>query len=148
MSHVWRRLPKARLHIVNVTDKKMYETFQAFIKHAKLWTYTRTLGGPVKQQDVPMLLNRADIVVSGLYPLSARGIEALACGRAYVSAGYDGGDGSYPWIVPDYSVEAFAETIEACWNDFGKVDYREYAETYHDEAESSKLRCDIYQRYL
>ena len=65
-----------------------------------------------------------------------------------MSAGYDGGEGQYPWIVPEYSVEAFAETIVACWEDYGKVNYREYAETYHDEAESSKERCAIYEKYL
>ena len=148
MAQVWRQNPKARFHIVNVTDKKMYETLSILIKHCKFWPFVRTLGGPVKQQDVPVLLNRADIVVSALYPLSARGIEALACGRAYISAGYDGGDGKYPWVVPEYSVEAFANTISACWADYGKVNYREYAERYHDEAESAKQRCEIYARYL
>lgn len=148
MAQVWRDNPKARLHLFNVQDPKMKETLSAFIKHSKLWTFVRTLSGPVKQDQVPALLNRAHIVASGLYPLSARGIEALACGKAYVSAGYDGGDGQYPWIVPSYSVEDFAETIQACWADYGKVDYREYAETYHDEAESSRQRIAVYERYL
>lgn len=147
MAQVWRHNPKARLHIVNVQDKKMHETLSALIKHSKLWPFVRTLSGPVKQADVPALLNRAHIVASGLYPLSARGIESLACGVAYVSAGYDGGDGAYPWIPHQYSVEAFAETITACWDDYGKVNYREYAEHYHDEAESSKQRVAIYAKY-
>lgn len=148
MAQYHQRNPKARLHIYNVTDKRMADTFQTFIKHSKLWTFLRTFSGPVKQNEMPTLLNRADMVVSALYPLSARGIEALGCGKAYVSAGYDGGDGQYPWIVPEYSVEAFADTIEACWADYGKVNYREYAETYHNEAESSKQRCEIYAKYL
>jgi glycosyltransferase involved in cell wall biosynthesis len=148
MAHVVKKLPKARLHIFNVTDKKMYDTFSTFVKQSKLWTYVRTLTGPVKQQDVPGLLNRADIVVSSLYPLSARGIEALGCGKAYVSAGYDGGEGQYPWIVPEYSVEAFADTIIDCWGDYQKINYREYGEKYHDEAESSKQRIQIYEKYV
>jgi len=148
MAQVHRRNPKARLHIFNITDKRQADCWQEFTKHSKLWTFLRTLSGSVKQNEVPQMLNRADIVVSALYPLSARGIEALACGKAYISAGYDGGDGQYPWIVPEYSVEAFAETIEACWGDYGKVDYRGYAEQYHDEAESSKQRCEVYAKYL
>ncbi len=146
MQQVVQKLPKARLHLYNVADKKMQETFGAFVKHSKLWTYVRTIAGPVKQADVPGLLNRADIVVSALYPLSARGIESLACGKAYVSAGYDGP--GYPWIVPEYSVEAFAETIVRCWEDYGQLNYRAYAEAHHDEAESAAQRCAIYQRYL
>lgn len=148
MLHVWKKLPKARLHIYNLQDKRMAETFSGLVKEAKLWTYVRSLQGPVKQAEVPALLNRADIVASALYPLSARGIEALACGKAYVSAGYDGGDGSYPWVVPSYSVEDFADTIIRCWEDYGKLNYREYAERHHDEAESSKVRCAIYEKYL
>lgn len=148
MAHVVKKLPKARLHLFNVNDQKMRDTFSAFIKHSKLWTYVRTLSGGVKQQEVPGLLNRADIVVSNLYPLSARGIEALGCGKAYVSAGYDGGEGQYPWIPESLSVEAFADTIINCYENYDKINYREYAETYHDEAESSKQRVAIYERYL
>lgn len=148
MMHVWKRLPKARLHLVNCNDKKMHETFSAFVKHSKLWPYVRTLTGGLPHDKVPEMLNRADIVVSALHPLSARGIETLGCGKAYVSAGYDGGDGHYPWIVPDYSVEAFADTIVDCWENYDKINYREYAETYHDEASASQQRCEIYEKYL
>lgn len=148
MAHVWRKFPKARLHLYNVSDAKMRETFSSFIKHSKLWPFVRSLHGPVKSHEVPTLLNRADIVVSSLYPLSARGIEALGCGKAYISAGYDGGEGQYPWIPESYSVEAFADTIADCWENYDKLKYREYAETYHDEAESSRQRCVIYERYL
>jgi glycosyltransferase involved in cell wall biosynthesis len=148
MQQVLKAFPKARLHLYNVTDQKMQDTFGAFVKHSKLWTFLRSLKGAVKQAEVPGLLNRADIVVSGLYPLSARGIEALACGKAYVSAGYDGGDGDYPWIVPQYSVEAFAATLVKCAENYDTVNYRQYAERYHDEAESSTQRCALYEKYL
>ena len=148
MVQVLKAFPKARLHLYNVNDQKMRDTFGAFVKQSKLWTYVRSLKGAVKQAEVPALLNRADMVVSSLYPLSARGIESLACGKAYVSAGYDGGDGDYPWIVPTYSVEAFATTMIQCWENYGQVDYRAYAERYHDEAESAKQRCALYERYL
>ena len=148
MHEVWKKFPKARLHIYNLADQKMKDTFSTFVKQSKLWTYVRSMQGQVPQADVPILLNRADIVVSSLYPLSARGIEALGCGKAYVSAGYDGGDGSYPWIVPEYSVEAFASTIMNCWENLDKCDYRKYAEQYHNEATSAEQRCQIYGKYL
>lgn len=146
MAQVVRRLPKARLHLYNMNDKKQADTFQTFIKHAKLWTYVRSLQGRVPFEQVPFLLNRVDIVCSALHPLSARGIEALGCGRAYISAGYEGE--GYPWIPQEYSPEAFAETIVACWENYDKVHYREYAEQHHNEAESAKERCEIYARYV
>jgi hypothetical protein len=146
MTHVWKKLPKARMHIFNINDKRQAETWQTYVKQCKLWPFVRTLAGPVKQAEVRGLLNRADIVVSALYPLSARGIEALACGRAYVSAGYD--EPGYPWRVPEYSVEAFAETLIECAENWDKINYRTWAEEHHDEADATAERLDIYQRYL
>ncbi len=146
MVEVWKKLPKARLHIVNIADKRVAETWQTFVKQCKLWPFVRTLGGPVKQQEVPGLLNRADIVVSALYPLSARGIEALACGRAYVSAGYE--EPGYPWKVPEYSVEAFTDTIIACAENWDKIKYREWAVAHHNEEDASRERLAIYERYV
>lgn len=146
MIEVQKKLPKARLHVYNISDKKQADTWQTFVKQCKLWTFVRSLQGPVKQQDVAGLLNRADMVVSALFPLSARGIEALACGRAYVSAGYD--EPGYPWRVPEYSVEAFAETIIDCWSDYQKIDYRQWAEDHHDEKDATAERIAIYEKYL
>jgi hypothetical protein len=146
MMQVWKKLPKARFHIYNIQDQKQAETWHTFVKQCKLWPFVRTLSGPVKQGEVCGLLNRADIVVSALYPLSARGIEALACGRAYVSAGYD--EPGYPWRVADYSVDAFAETMIACAESWDKINYRQWAEAHHNEADATAERLTIYERYL
>ena len=145
MKLVWQQLPEARLHLYNCTDKKMHETFSALIKQCKLWPYVRSLMGQVTHAEVPALLNRADIVVSGLYPLYARGIEALGCGKAFIGAGYK--EAGYPWQT-EMSPEAMAATIIDCWGDYDKVNYRQWALDHHDEAESAKQRCAIYQRYL
>jgi len=146
MAQVWKKLPKARLHVFNITDQKQADTWSTFVKQCKLWPFVRTLSGPVKQADVAGLLNRADIVVSALYPLSARGIEALACGRAYISCGYD--EPGYPWRPSEYSVEAFAETMIDCWESWDKLDYRKWAEEHHNEADATAERLAIYERYL
>jgi hypothetical protein len=148
MKLVWKALPKARFHIFNMNDKKMYEMFHTMVKQCKLWPFVRTIAGAVPFQDVPTLLNRCDIVVSGLFPLFARSLEALACGKALVSYGYDGGGGSYPWIPATITPEAMADTIIACWEDYQKCDYRAHALTYHDEEKIAARRCDIYSRYL
>jgi len=145
MQQVWQKYPKARLHLYNVQDKKMQDTFSALIKHCKFETFVRSLQGPV--DDVTTLMNRVDIVVSGLYPLYARTpIEALACGKAAICMGYN--PPNYPWKVNEYSPEAFAETIINCWNDYGKLDYRKWAEEKHDVNDMVKQAVSIYERYL
>jgi len=145
MKLVWQQLPKARLHLYNCTDAKMRACFDALIKQAKLWPFVRSLQGAVPANQVPALLRRADIVVSGLFPLYARGIEALGCGKAFLGAGYK--EPGYPWQC-DFSPESMAEEIINCHENYDKIDYREWAEGHHDEAESTKQRLEIYQRYL
>ncbi len=145
MKLVWQVLPKARFHMFNLNDKRMAETFQALVKGAKLWPFVRTLTGPVKSGEVPTLLNRCDIVVSGLFPLYARSIESLGCGKAFISAGYK--EPGYPWQC-EFSPESMAEAIIACWSDYNKINYRQWCLEHHDESESSKERCTIYQKYL
>jgi len=86
MEEVHKKLPDARLHLVNCKDPKMKETFQALIKQCKWWPFIRTLMGPVN--DVNNVYNRVDMVVSGLFPLYARGIEAFGAGKAFIGAGY------------------------------------------------------------
>ena len=146
MKLVWKKFPKARFHIYNMTDKKMLETFQAMIKQAKLWTFVRSIHGSVPQKEVPALLNRADIVLSGLYPLYARSIEALACGKAFISAGYR--EPGYPWVPSQFSPEAIAEAIINCWENYDSLNYRQWAEDRHSALESSKQMCEIYERYV
>lgn len=145
MAEVHKTFPKARLHLYNVQDKKMHEAFKGFIDAAKYSTFVRSLQGPV--EDVALLMNRVDIVVSALHPLYARTpLEALACGKAAICAGYN--EPAYPWHVKDYSPEGFAEVIVQCWSDYGKINYRHYAETYHDVHETVKQAVAVYERYL
>lgn len=145
MEKVWQAFPKAKLHLFNCTDQKMYQTFQALQKHNKWWAFLRTMQGPVADADVPLLYNRADIVVSCLYPLYARSIEALGCGKAFLGPGYT--NPGYPWhctLDPD----SMAEALIACWNDYGRIDYRKWAEQHHDVHETVRQTVDIYERYL
>jgi glycosyltransferase involved in cell wall biosynthesis len=145
MQEVWKKFPEARLHLFNCTDKKMYETFKAYIAHAKLWPFVRTLNGPVADADVNALYNRADIVVSGLFPLYARSVECFGAGKALIAAGYR--DQEYPWRC-DLSPESMADAIVRCWEGYDKIDYRAWACAKHDVMETVKQATAIYQRYL
>lgn len=145
MEQVWQKYPKARLHLFNCTDKKMYATFKSLIDHNKWWTFIRSLSGPVADADVNTLYNRADIVVSGLYPLYARSIEAFGAGKAFIGPGYT--DPEYPWhceLHPDSMAKALIE----CWENYDKYDYRKWAEQKHDVKDTVKQSIEIYQRYL
>lgn len=143
MQEVHKALPGARLHLYNCTDKRMKETFDALIKHNKWWTFIRTLAGPV--QDINLLLNRVDMVVSGLFPLYARGIEAFGAGKAFIGAGYR--EHGYPYTC-DYEPRSMARAILQCWEERGKIDFRAWAQTYHDVSNTVKQAVEVYQRYL
>lgn len=143
MREVWQAFPKARLHLYNCGDKRMFETFDALIKHNKWWPFIRSLSGPVK--DANLLYNKADIVVSALYPLYARGIEAFGAGKAFIGPGYR--EHGYPWVC-QLQPESIARAIIACWEDYGKIDYRKWAEEHHDVAETVRQSVSIYERYL
>lgn len=143
MEQVWRQWPKARLHLYNCTDKKMLETFRALIGHAKWSTFVRTITGPT--QDVNLLYNRADIVISCLYPLYARSIEAFGAGKAFIGAGYT--DPDYPWHFT-LDPASLSRAIMDCWADYGRVDYRQWAERKHDIKESVRQCVDVYRRYV
>jgi len=145
MEEVYRKYPKARLHLYNCNDPKMKETFNALIKNNKWWTFIRTLQGGVPIQDITGLYNKADIVVSCLYPLYARSIEAFACGKAFIGPGYKEHD--YPFQC-NLDPHSMAETIIQCWENYDKVNYREWAEKYHDVRESVRQAVGIYERYL
>jgi len=146
MEKVWQKLPRARLHLFNCTDQKMSETFKTMYTHNK-WdrTFLRSFNGPVKDDMVPYLYNRADIVVSCLYPLYARSIEAFGCGKALIAPGYT--DPEYPFhctLDPD----SMADTIIHTWENYSSVNYRQWAEKKHDVMDTMKQATDIYQRYL
>ena len=145
MQKVWKKYPDARLHLYNCSDKKMYDCFQSLIKEAKLWRFVRSLMGPVKPNEVNQLLNRADIVVSCLYPLYARSIEAFGAGKAFIGPGYE--NPLYPWhcsLDPD----SMADAIIACHENYDKINYRKWAEDHHDVKETVRQSIEIYQKYL
>lgn len=145
MAQVFAKYPKARLHLFNCTDAKMSATFKALINHNKWWAFIRTLSGPVADADVNALYNRADIVVSGLYPLYARSIEAFGAGKAFIGPGYT--DPEYPWHC-ELHPDSMAKALVDCWENYGQVNYRQWAERKHDVMETVKQSVDIYGRYL
>lgn len=144
MQQVWQKFPKARLHLFNCTDPKMYATFKALHAHNKWWAFLRTMSGPVKDADVNALYNRADIVVSGLYPLYARSIEAFGAGKAFIGPGYK--VDNYPWQC-DLHPTSIANAIINCWENYGQVNYRHWAEIHHDVQETVRQSVAIYERY-
>lgn len=145
MQEVWKKFPKARLHLVNCNDKKLYDMFKALIGNNKWWTFIRTLTGAVPSDKMNELYNKADIVVSCLYPLYARSIEAFGAGKALVCPGYREHD--YPWTC-ELHPESIAKAIIECWENYDKINYREWAETHHDVADTVRQTIDIYRRYL
>lgn len=145
MEQVWKKFPKARLHLFNCTDQKMYETFKALASHNKYWTFTRTMTGAVKDADVNLLYNRADIVVSCLYPLYARSIEAFGAGKAFIGPGYTNPD--YPWHC-ELHPDSMAQAIINCWEHYDRINYRAWAEQHHDVQETVRQSLAVYERYL
>jgi glycosyltransferase involved in cell wall biosynthesis len=144
MEQVWQRYPKARLHLYNCTDPKMYKTFKALHDHNKWWAFLRTMQGPVADADVNLLYNRADIVVSGLFPLYARSIEAFGAGKAFIGPGYK--DPAYPWRC-DLDPVSIADAICRCWENYDQINYRQWAEQKHDVMETVRQTIAIYERY-
>jgi glycosyltransferase involved in cell wall biosynthesis len=145
MEKVWRKYPKARLHLFNCQDPKMHATFKALHQNNKWWVFLRTLSGPVPDGEVNLLYNRADIVVSGLYPLYARSIEAFGAGKAFIGPGYR--DPEYPWRC-DLDPDSIADAITNCWENHDQVNYRQWAERKHDVLSTVAACEDIYRRYL
>ena len=143
MQEVWKQYPKARLHLYNCNEKRVYETFNTLIKHNKWWTFIRTLTGAVEH--INLLYNKVDMVVSCLYPLYARSIEALGAGKAFIGPGYR--EPGYPWTC-ELEPHSMAEAIMACWADYHKLNYRKWAVERHDVAETVKQSLAVYERYI
>lgn len=143
MQKVYEKFPNARLHLYNLQDKRMKETFDALIKNNKWWTFIRSVQGAVA--DVNTLYNRVDMVVSGLYPLYARGIEAFGAGKAFIGPGYR--EPGYPFTC-ELDPDSMADAIIKCWENYTQVNYRKWAEENHDVNESVKQSIEVYQRYL
>lgn len=143
MAEVHKELPNARLHLYNCTDKRMMETFQGLIKNNKWWTFIRSLQGAV--ENVNELYSKIDMVVSCLFPLYARGIEAFGAGKAFIGPGYKVDD--YPYQC-DLDPHSMAQAIIKCWKEYGSVDFRKWAETHHNVKESVKQALEVYERYV
>lgn len=145
MEQVYKKLPNARLHLYNCNDEKMKATFQALTKNNKWWPFIATLNGRIDPNKMPELYNRADIVVSCLFPLYARSIEAFGAGKAFIGPGYKEHD--YEWQC-DLSPQSIADTIIRCWENYDKVDYRDWAERHHNVENTVKQSVEVYNRYL
>lgn len=143
MQEIYKKFPKAQLHLYNCIDKKMHETFQALYKNNKWWTFIRSLQGATN--DVNMLYNRVDMVVSCLYPLYARGIEAFGAGKAFIGPGYR--EEGYPYTC-ELDVDSMRDTIINCWENYDKIDYRKWAVDHHNINDTVKQTIEIYNRYL
>ena len=142
---VHQKYPGARLHLYNGTDPKMVKTFAELVQHCKFDTFVRSIMGPVPDADVPLLYNRADIVVSGLFPLYARSIEAFGCGKPFIGAGYR--DAEYPYRC-DFSPESMADAIIAAWEGRETFNARAWAEAKHDVHDTVREMVAVYQRFL
>ena len=142
MLEIIKTHPKAKLHLYNCPGGKMFDTFQKLINHCRWYTFIGSLKG--QEKDAVKLLNRADIVVSGLYPLYARGIEAFGCGKAFIGPGYR--ESGYPYTC-DLEAGSIAGAILKCWSEYGKVDFRQWAQDHHDVANTVKECVDVYKRF-
>ena len=142
MQEVYKKYPKARLHLFNCPKGKMHDTFEALIKHNKWWPFVRTLSGPT--EDVNLLYNRVDMVVSCLDPLYARGIEAFGAGKAFIGPGYKEHD--YPFTCA-LSPSSIAGAIMKCWENYEDVDYRDWAIAYHDVEATVREAVKVYERF-
>lgn len=142
MEKVFKKYPKARLHLFNCPNQKMLDTFKSLANTCHWSPFLRTLRGAEK--DVNLLYNRADIVVSCLYPLYARGIEAFGAGKAFIGPGYK--EPGYPWTC-DLEPTSMADAIIRCWENYDTVDYRKWAVDHHDVKETVRQSVEIYERY-
>jgi len=143
MQKVWEKYPKARLHLYNITNKSMLETFKALVANNKWWTFIRSMQGPV--DDINLLYNRVDIVVSCLFPLYARSIEAFGAGKAFIGPGYKEND--YPFQC-DLDPDSMADAIINCWENYDNINYRQFAEKHHDVQETVRQAISVYERYI
>jgi len=146
MQKVHQKWPNARFHIYNCSDKKMVDTFQALNTNNHWWPFLRTISGPVATpEEVNLLLNRVDIVVSALHPLYARSIEAFGAGRAFISPGYHEYD--YPWTC-EYDVDSMSHALIKCFENYDKINYRKWSEEHHDVRKTVEQSIKIYERFL
>lgn len=148
MEFVWKRYPEAKLHLFNISDQRMLDTFKALRETCK-WLFIGSLQGPVTYEEVPALINRVDIVVSCLFPLYARTpLEAMACNKGALCPGYPGDPlNPYPFTCT-LNAESMAEAIIAIHENREHFDFRAHAEQWHDVKEMVRRSLDIYRGYL
>jgi hypothetical protein len=77
--------------------------------------------------------------------LYARSIEAFGAGKAFIGPGYT--DVDYPWHC-EYHPDAMARAILDCWADYGRMDYRAWAEQKHDVVNTVKAMTGIFEGYI
>jgi glycosyltransferase involved in cell wall biosynthesis len=147
MEKVHAKYPNARLHLYNCVDKKMFDTFTSLNSHCHWWPFLRSISGAVDggNEGINTLLNRVDIVVSGLYPLYARSIEAFGAGKAFISPGYREHD--YPWTC-EYHPDSMADALLRCFENYDQINYRKWAEDHHDVKNTVAQSIDVYKRFL
>lgn len=146
MEQVHKKYPKAQLHLYNCNDAKMKETFLALNKNNKWWPFLKTLNGAVDGgEQMNLLYNRADIVVSCLFPLYARSVEAFGAGKAFIGPGYKEHD--YPFQC-DLHPDSMAQALIKCWENYDQINYRKWAEEHHNAEKSARQCVEIYKRYL
>lgn len=143
MQIVHRKFPNARLHLFNCPGGKMQETFKALIANNKWWPFIRTMSGAV--DDINTIYNKVDMVVSCLYPLYARGIEAFGAGKAFIGPGYR--EPGWPYTC-ELEAQSMADAIIKCWENYGDINYRKWAQDHHDVAETVRQSVKIYERYV
>lgn len=142
MQKVWTKFPNARLHLFNCRDKKMLDTFRSLYDVGHWWPFLRSISGPT--ENPVALLNSADIVVSCLHPLYARGVEAFGCGKPFICPGYR--EPGYPWTC-DMETGSMADAIIRCWENYSSLDCRKWAEDKHDIKTSAAMALEIYEKY-
>jgi len=146
MQKVHAKWPNARLHIYGVSDKRMFETIQAMNTHSHLWPFLRSISGPVDgPEEVNKLLNKVDIVVSGLFPLYSRSLEAFGAGKGFLCPGYREHD--YPFQC-DLDPESMANALIKMWENRDLINFRSWAEKFHDVRKTVEQSIDIYRRFL
>lgn len=142
MREIIKTLPNAKLHLYNCPGGKMGDTFQALIDHCRWSTFIKSLKGP--QIDSNLLLNKADIVVSCLDPLYARGIEAFGAGKCFIGPGYK--ECGYPYTC-DLEPSSMAKAIIRAHEERGKINFRQWAVQHHNVTDTVKASVDVYRRF-
>lgn len=143
MQELVKTYPRAKLHLYNCPGGKMGDTFTSLIAHCRWATFIRSLKGP--ERDANTLLNRADIVVSCLAPLYARGIEAFGAGKPLIAPGYK--ECGYPYTC-DLEPLSIAHAIAKAWEARGTMNFRQWAVTHHNVADTVRASMEVYERYV